>query len=401
MTNRHHGRRRLALTATAALAGLSLVLAGCSTVVTADTSSTTSSSTTPAATEVYTTVDTVTTSTTADTIAATADAAEAFLATLSDAQRETVLSAFDDETKTTSWTNFPVTFVQRAGLNLADLTAEQQAAALVVMQALLSEEAYTTIATIMNGDVYLVENSTTSEASLGQYYIAFFGDPSDTSSWAVQFGGHHLGINATLTAADPAITFAPTHLGVQPLSYLSADGSMVGAFDDIYTDAFAFFDSLTAEQQSTLLAGDVTMCAPGDTCDFPVGAGLLGADLTDEQRMLLLDLIANWAGMADEQSTAATRAAIDATLDTTVIAWTGATEYDTTTGSGISFSISGPNVYVGFQAQESSIDADIAGLSTAGWGHVHTIYRDPSNDYANSVEQQAGSGMGQGGGQRG
>lgn len=401
MTNRHHGRRRLALTATAALAGLSLVLAGCSTVVTADPSSTTSSSTTPAATEVYTTVDTVTTSTTADTIAATADAAEAFLATLSDAQRETVLSAFDDETKTTSWTNFPVTFVQRAGLNLADLTAEQQAAALVVMQALLSEEAYATIATIMNGDVYLVENSTTSEASLGQYYIAFFGDPSDTSSWAVQFGGHHLGINATLTADEPAITFAPTHLGVQPLSYPSADGSMVGAFDDIYTDAFAFFDSLTAEQQSTLLAGDVTMCAPGDTCDFPVGAGLLGADLTDEQRMLLLDLIANWAGMADEQSTAATRAAIEATLDTTVIAWTGATEYDTTTGSGISFSISGPNVYVGFQAQESSIDADIAGLNTAGWGHVHTIYRDPSNDYANSVEQQAGSGMGQGPGQRG
>jgi hypothetical protein len=401
MTNRHHGRRRLALTATAALAGLSLVLAGCSTVVSADPSSTTSSSTTPAATEVYTTVDTVTTSTTADTIAATADAAEAFLATLSDAQRETVLSAFDDETKTTSWTNFPVTFVQRAGLNLADLTAEQQAAALLVMQALLSEEAYTTIATIMNGDVYLVENSTTSEASLGQYYIAFFGDPSDTSSWAVQFGGHHLGINATLTASDPAITFAPTHLGVQPLSYPSADGSMVGAFDDIYTDAFAFFDSLTAEQQSTLLAGDVTMCAPGDTCDFPVGAGLLGADLTDEQRMLLLDLIANWAGMADEQSTAAARAAIEATLDTTVIAWTGATEYDTTTGSGISFSISGPNVYVGFQAQESSIDADIAGLNTAGWGHVHTIYRDPSNDYANSVEQQAGSGMGQGGGQRG
>lgn len=401
MTTRHDGRRRVALTATAALAGLSLVLAGCSTVVTADTFSTTSSSTTLAATEVYTTVDTVTTSTTADTIAATADAAEAFLATLSDAQRETVLSAFDDETKTTSWTNFPVTFVQRAGLNLADLTAEQQAAALVVMQALLSEEAYTTIATIMNGDVYLVENSTTSEASLGQYYIAFFGDPSDTSSWAVQFGGHHLGINATLTAADPAITFAPTHLGVQPLSYPSADGSMVGAFDDIYTDAFAFFDSLTAEQQSALLAGDVTMCAPGDTCDFPVGAGLLGADLTDAQRMLLLDLIANWAGMADEQSTAATRAAIEATLDTTVIAWTGPTEYDTTTGSGISFSISGPNVYVGFQAQQSSIDADIAGLSTAGWGHVHTIYRDPSNDYANSVEQQAGSGMGQGGGQRG
>jgi Protein of unknown function (DUF3500) len=372
------------------------MLAGCSTAVTTDTSSTSTSSTAPVSTAVYETVDSISTATTAETIAATADAAEAFLATLSDEQQASVVYAFDDETKTTSWTNFPVTFVQRAGLNLSDLTDEQRAAALVVMQALLSDEAYATIATIMNGDVYLVENSTTTEASLGQYYIAFFGDPSDTASWAVQFGGHHLGINATLNGAEPTITFAPTHLGVQPLSYPSADGSTVRAFDAIYSDAFAFFDSLTAEQQATLLAGDVTMCAPGDTCDFPVGAGLLGADLTDEQRGLLLDLIANWAGMADEQSAAATRAAIEATLDSTVIAWTGATVYDTATGNGISFSISGPNVYVGFQAQESSIGADVAGLNTAGWGHVHTIYRDPSNDYANSVEQQAGSGMGQG-----
>ncbi|MEN9620851.1 MAG: hypothetical protein RL499_1044, partial [Actinomycetota bacterium] len=300
MTSRLFGRRRLALATTATLAGVSLMLAGCSTAVTTDTTS--STTTNAASTAVYETVDSITTTTTAETIAATAEAAEAFLATLSDEQRASVVYAFDDPTKSTSWTNFPVTFVQRAGLNLADLTDEQQAAALVVMQALLSDEAYTTIATIMNGDVYLVENSTTTETSLGQYYVAFFGDPSDTASWAVQFGGHHLGINATLNGAEPSITFAPTHLGVQPLAYPGADGSTVEAFGGIYSDAFAFFTSLTAEQQSTLFAGDVTMCAPGDTCDFPVGAGLLGADLTDEQRMLLLDLIANWAGMADEQS---------------------------------------------------------------------------------------------------
>lgn len=68
-------------------------------------------------------------------------------------------------------------------------------------------------------------------------------------------------------------------------------------FDGIYTDTFAFFDSLTAEQQATLTSGDVTMCAPGD---YASGSGLTGADLTDEQRDLLLELITNWAGMADE-----------------------------------------------------------------------------------------------------
>ncbi|KAD4060453.1 DUF3500 domain-containing protein [Arthrobacter yangruifuii] len=339
---------------------------------------------------------TTSSTTTEETISSTSAAAEAFLGTLSDEQRETVLYDYDDATKTTSWSNFPVTFVQRAGLNLADLTDEQKTAALAVLQALLSDEAYNTVSGIMGGDEYLQQSSSSTEQSLGQYYIAFFGDPSDTSAFEVQFGGHHLGINATLDGATDSITFAPTHLGVQPAAYTDAGGNEVRPFDGIYTDAFAFFDSLTEGQQATITSGDVSMCAPGDTCDFDAGAGLTGADLTNAQKQLLLDLIVNWSGMADEQTTADSRAKIEATLDDTVIAWSGETTYDMSTGDGISFSISGPDVYVAFQAQQGSAGADVEGVSTSGWGHVHTIYRDPTNDYANSVTQQAASGMGGG-----
>ncbi|MDN3311325.1 DUF3500 domain-containing protein [Microbacterium oryzae] len=381
-----------------------LALAGCATSTTDTASSESSSSTSPTSTA--STVDSpiATTSsgsedatTTAETIADTNEAVEAFLATLSEEQVEAVTYDYDDETKTTSWSNYPVTFVERAGLNLADLTEEQQTAAMAVLEALLSDEAYETVTNIMGGDQYLLENSDTTETSLGQYYLAFFGDASDTDAYAVQFGGHHLGINADLNGAEDTITFAPTHLGVQPAVYTDEDGDEVQPFDGIYTDAFAFFDSLTPEQQETLTSGDVTMCAPGDTCDFESGSGLTGADLTDEQKQLLLELIANWAGMADEETTASTLAEIEATLDETVIAWSGETTYDMSTGDGINFSISGPDVYIAFQAQSGSAGADVEGVSTSGWGHVHTIYRDPSNDYANSVEQQAATG-GMGGG---
>lgn len=385
----------------AALALVSaLSLSGCAATDTGSSTATSSTSTSPSASAsaVATTSDTAAATTTADSIADTTAAAEAFLATLSDEQREQVLYAYDDETKTTSWSNFPVTFVERAGLNLAELTDDQQAAALAVLESLLSDEAYATVAGIMNGDTYLLENSSSTEASLGQYYIAFFGDPSDTDAWEVQFGGHHLGINATLDGTGNAITFAPTHLGVQPAVYTDEDGNEVQPFDGIYTNAFAFFDSLTTEQRATLTSGDVSMCAPGDTCDFTAGAGLTGADLTDEQKQLLVDLIANWAGMADKETTATTLAEIEATLDDTVIAWSGETTYDMSTGDGISFSISGPNVYVAFQAQDGSAGADVDGVTTSGWGHVHTIYRDPTNDYANSVTQQAATGMGSMGG---
>ncbi len=396
------GRRGRALTAmvSALLAG-GLVLGGCSA---ADTTATTTGST---STSVVATAETASaTSTDATTTAATitdsAAAAEAFLATLTDEQREQVLYSYDDETKTTSWSNFPVTFVDRAGLNLNDLTEEQKTAALAVLDALLDDDAYATVTGIMGGDEYLHENSSSTEDSLGQYYIAFFGDPSDTSAWEIQFGGHHLGINATLDGAADAITFAPTHLGVQPAEYTTSDGTTVEPFDGIYSDAFAFYDSLTDEQKATLYQGESTaamVCAPGSTCTFPTGTGITGADLTDEQRQLLLTLIANWAGMADEQTTDAQLAEIEATLDTTYVNWSGATTYDTSQGNGIYFQISGPNVYIELAAQQGSAGADVADVTTSGWGHVHTIYRDPTNDYSGSATQQeATGGVGGGGG---
>ncbi|WP_188511544.1 DUF3500 domain-containing protein [Conyzicola nivalis] len=389
-------RRTSFLLGTSMLVVGGLLLAGCASGTT-DASGTAASSTGATVASASQEVTTSTVGTTAETISNTTAAVDAFLATLTEDQVETVTYDYDDETKTTSWSNFPVTFVDRAGLNVAELTEEQQVAALQVMEALLSDEGYETVANIIGGDQYLLENSSSTEGSLGQYYIAFFGDASDTSAYEVQFGGHHLGINATLDGSAEAITFAPTHLGVQPAVYTAADGTEVQPFDGIYTDAFAFYDALTAEQQATLTSGEVTSCAPGDTCEFTTGSGLLGSDLTDEQRELLLDLIANWSGMADEESAATTRAEIEATLDETVIAWSGETTYDMSSGDGINFSISGPNVYVSFQAQNGSAGADVDGVSTSGWGHVHTVYRDPSNDYANSAEQQAASG-GMGGG---
>lgn len=398
-------RARPLTTLAAGVALMSIALTGCATTVEATSTATpttsVSASASAAATTTTTDSDGTSATTTAETIADTTAAAEAFLATLSDEQRDAVLYAYDDETKTTSWSNFPITFVERAGLNLADLTDEQKTAALKVLESLLSDEAYETVSNIMAGDSYLSEYSSSTDADvLGQYYIAFFGDPSDTTAFEVQFGGHHLGINATLDGSTDAITFAPTHLGMQPADFTDDSGTEIQSFQYIYSDAFAFFDSLTAEQQATLTSGDVTMCAPGDTCDYPSGSGLTGADLTDEQKQLLLNLIANWAGMADEQTTADALAKIEATLDTTVIAWSGETVYDMTTGNGINFSISGPNVYIAFQAQQGSAGADVDGVTTSGWGHVHTIYRDPTNDYANSVTQQAATGMagGPGGG---
>lgn len=385
----------LRLTTLALLGGLALT--GCTAATSATTDGDTSSTATisDAAAEATTSES----GSTAETISATAEAAEAFLATLSEEQRETVLYDYDDETKTTSWSNFPVSFVERAGLNLTDLTAEQQTAAMAVLEALLSDEGYATVTGIIGGDEFLAENSSATEETLGQYSIAFFGDPSDTGAWEVQFGGHHLGINATLDGTAGDITFAPTHLGSQPAVYTDEDGNEVQPLAGMYETAFAFYDSLTDEQKAQLYQGEEVgnlVCAPGDTCDYPTGTGISGADLNDEQKDLLLDVIANWVGLSDQETTATALAEIEATLDQTYVNWSGATVYDMTQGDGISFQISGPDVYIEFANQQGSAGADVDGYVTSGWGHIHTIYRDPSEDYAGSVTQQAASGAGGG-----
>ena len=341
-------------------------------------------------------------STTQETIDATAAAAEEFLATLSDEQKEKVLYDYNDDTKTTSWSNFPVTFVKRSGLKLGDLNEEQQKAALKVLKALLNDDAYAKVTGIMEGDQYLYDKAGSTDLGNAQYNIAFFGNPSNTSAWAVQFGGHHVGINATFD--NGAITFAPTHMGTQPTTYVDDNGQTKSALGGMYETAFAFYNSLTEEQKSKLYQGEEVKnltCAPGDACDYPTGTGIKGSDLTDEQKQLLLKVIANWVDLADSETTQKELDAISATLDETYINWSGATTYDTSQGKGIYFQISGPKAYIELSSQDNTAGAEIDGVSTSGWGHIHTIYRDPTNDYAGSATQQKASAPTMGGGMPG
>ena len=58
-------------------------------------------------------------------------AANTFLSTLNEKQRQGVVFAFDDEKQRANWSNFPTSFVPRAGVSLKELNAAQRSAALV------------------------------------------------------------------------------------------------------------------------------------------------------------------------------------------------------------------------------------------------------------------------------
>src|SRR5829696_2996882 len=77
-----------------------------------------------------------------DATASITAAANAFLGTLSDAEKQTGLFAWTDTAQKQRWSNFPASMFPRAGLMWGDLGPTQQTALLQVMQATLSTEGY-------------------------------------------------------------------------------------------------------------------------------------------------------------------------------------------------------------------------------------------------------------------
>ena len=126
-------------------------------------------------------------------------AATAFLGTLSAEQRETVVYEFDDDAKKSGWSNFPTSFVERNGPSLADLDDQQDAAALAVTEAALSDQGYKRLQDIRAADAYLEANQdSTSTGTTGT---------AGPSGGAPPSGGA-----ATERGASPAAVAARSHL---------------------------------------------------------------------------------------------------------------------------------------------------------------------------------------------
>src|SRR5260370_30592706 len=65
-------------------------------------------------------------------------AANAFLSTLDEKQRQSAVFAFGDEKQRARWSNLPTSFVQRGGISLKEMNAAQRAAALALVSSPLS-----------------------------------------------------------------------------------------------------------------------------------------------------------------------------------------------------------------------------------------------------------------------
>jgi hypothetical protein len=319
--------------------------------------------------------------TAADATARIVGSAQAFLAKLDEAGRTKVQFPFDSPQKT-RWSNLPTGIFKREGLRLGDLAPAQRTAAMALLSTAFSEEGYRKVVEIMHGDEVLRGAAGGPPPGGGpgggrggpggggvrfgedEYYLAFLGVPSVSAPWMLQFGGHHLAINMTL--AGRQATLAPSHTAAQPASY-SFEGRTVRPLGDENDRAFALMATLDATQRKEAILGynvsDLVL-GPGQDGRTIQPEGLRASALSASQQAMLIDLVHEWAGIANDALAASRMDEIRASLPQTYFAWSG----PTTNGSAAYFRIQGPNLVIEYAPQR-------------GVEHIHTIYRDPTNDY--------------------
>jgi hypothetical protein len=304
-------------------------------------------------------------------------AANAFLATLSDTEKETVLFDWTDTEQKQRWSNLPEGAFERAGLMWGDMSEQQQTAWQALMQATLSTEGYNRVIAEWTADDQLTSQGGGGGGGPGggltfgsQYYwVAIIGTPSETDPWQWQWGGHHVTVNATIAGTNVALT--PSFIGCQPCEYTDANGNTVRPLGDIEDEAFALVNSFDSTQQGAAILGNQPIdlvLGPGQDDKTIQPEGLPGSQMNADQQAAFLQLISHYAGLVNEEDAAARIAEIQSDLNDTYFAWYG----PTTAGSAMYFRITGPTIVVEYSPQ--SMGGDPA-------NHIHGIYRDPTNDY--------------------
>jgi hypothetical protein len=298
-----------------------------------------------------------------------AASANKFLASLDDGQRAKAVFNFKDEAQRKRWSNLPSGIFARAGLRMGDLTQAQRDAAMAVLAAALSEKGYEKVLQIVEGDELLRKDGGGRPAfGRDEYYVSFLGQPSPNEPWMIQFGGHHLGLNITLFGEQG--TLAPSHTGAQPASY-ELEGKTIRPLGREIDKAFALMSSLDEAQRKQAILGfqmrDLVL-GPGRDGQTIQPEGIKGSALTGKQREMLLDLAGEWTGIMRDPVAKAKLDEMQKNIAETWFAWSGPTEK----GGAAYFRIQGPTVIIEYAPQRLGGDAT---------KHIHTIYREPGNDY--------------------
>lgn len=320
---------------------------------------------------------------------------------LSAEQRARVLLS-DADPGRTHWNFLPES--GRYGLPLGELDRHQEVLAHRLIAESMSIPAYARVVQVMASEHVLRELNlpvfghvaATFRDARG-YFLTFFGQPQPDTTWGWRLVGHHLSLNVTVVDGD-LVNATPFLLGAEPARF--GPFRILGEEEDA---AFVLLDSLTGAQQKEAIihtrppADFVTRTVPriGDI-EYPAyhGVGRRDAMITDEDRKAVAYFRAHPRGIRVGDLSPTQRTSFDGLLATFVhrarpglvdfemdriaaaggvedlhFAWAGGTTID----QPHYFRIQGDATLIEFDNAEDNAN------------HVHSVWRDPSNDFASDL----------------
>ena len=309
-----------------------------------------------------------------DLVVASAIAVERLLTSLDDAQRRRTCFGFGDEAHR-DWHYVPRA---RPGLCLADLRAEQQKTVFELLRAGTSEMSFATACLVMALEDVLDDHEAGRGPRRGkqrpwgrhraEYHVALFGQPGD-EAWGWRVEGHHVSVNATFVAGGTDVSVTPQFLGANPAQ---VDGAyrLLAPEQDL---ALALVRAMDGTERAGAIVSGVapddilTTNAPRLDADvLPPDEGVVIGELSATSRPVAHALVSHYAARLPED--AARPAGFD-DPDRLRFVFAGEPE-------------PGRPHYYRVQGEALLIECD---NTQDGANHVHTVVRDPRNDFGDDV----------------
>jgi len=321
------------------------------------------------------------------TLAIIIESTSAFLKTLTPAQRGVAVIPFDNSLERSNWHFYPtkldtvkdetgLLWHERRGLGIKEMSKEQRIAAHAMLRTALSTQGYLKAAGIMQLEEILRET----EIALGGspyvplrdselYFFSIFGDPSAKAAWGWRVEGHHLSLHFT-HAIRGEYSITPSFFGTRPavvehgkhvgMRILSAEAEL-GRY---------LVKSFSSDQLRHVIIGTSAPqeIVTGNSRKASLGApvGLAYSQFTSDQQRQLMRLVEeyvyNWR--SDFAKTEIERI-IKSGLDRLHFAWAGELEE----GKPHYYRIHGNDLLIEYDNTQNNAN------------HVHTVYRDLSNDF--------------------
>jgi hypothetical protein len=316
------------------------------------------------------------------------EAADKFLASLTEAQRgKTMFTVDDDEWR--KWMNQH--FYVRQGVSFLEMNEQQREAAFGLLRAGLSARGLKLTRDIMKLNQTLGELNGNDFEQYGEfrYYITIMGKPSKTEPWGWQLDGHHAIINYFVLGDQVVMT--PFFAGSEPVIAPSGKYKGLAVLQDEQDYGLAMIKALDEPQRQKAIlqvskTGNNNLTEAFKDNVVLDYAGVRASELSKLQQKQLLDLIELYVDNTDDGHARVKMDEVRKYLDRTYFAWIGKTEQ----GGVYYYRIHSPVILIEFDHQlpanyrPAGIDPKVPNPQ-----HIHVVVRTPNgNDYGKDLLRQ-------------